>query len=77
MVNFTTGNVLKPVPVISSGVNRMTFINSRVSSFELSQDDGKLTISIELLEKGGNKYVFVDEFYPRVPDQGENGGEKE
>lgn len=57
--------------------NRMTFINSRVSSFELSQDDGKLTISIELLEKGGNKYVFVDEFYPRVPDQGENGGEKE
>lgn len=48
--------------------NRMTFINSKVNSFEVNLDEGMLTIIMELEEKGGKKYVFVEEFYPRIPE---------
>lgn len=47
--------------------NRMTFINSKVNSFDVSQSDGILIVTIEM-EEDGRAYLFQEKFYPRVPN---------
>ncbi|AZO95687.1 type II secretion system protein [Halocella sp. SP3-1] len=48
--------------------NRITFISSKANKFELSKNNKMITITVELEEKDGESYTFVEEFYRRITD---------